>query len=802
MSDQKPTYRELEKLIDELQSEEKLKQSEARFSMLLEASEDMITIHEPNGKYLYYNGPACYAITAQDIVGKMPHELFEKDVANTILNTFEKVAKTGESETIEVFFDWLGEKRWFSEYIYPVKNADGEVVELVKVCRDIHRRKIAEQRIEAQNIKLLENQKELKALNEEYQTTNQTLNQANEELREAKDNIEESEIRFRTLFNNSIDAIGVSKNGIGVFFNPAYLKLFGYESEEELKGEIITTHIASRERERILKYVKDRKAGKPAPNNYESIGLRKDGEEFEMELTVSNYELANERYTLVIIRDITQRKLIQKKLEQQTEKLFELNDALNQAQKLSHVGSWEYIIATDTVTWSKELFNIFERPRELGAPNYSEHQSLYTEESFARMAQAVDECVKYETPYDIELDIYTSNGSIKHIVSRGRVKKGEHNQIIGCYGTAQDITQRKSTQQKLERQTEKLFELNNALNQAQKLSHVGSWQWDMATDQAEWSDEMYNIYGVTKDSFYPSNENVIKAVLPEDLYKVEQGIDSLLKDEMFVPFEFRIRRPSGEIRYLYIVALEKKSGKNIFGVTKDITDQKKSEAELINANKELEVFFYRTSHDLRAPLARIMGLLQIIAPSQNLDEIKSYMELIELSTFKLNNTLNDLIEIIQVRKGKLEKVEVDIEEMVDEIFETHHSQKDYPIELRKSFEHKTIYTDCIYLKIILRNLISNALKFSTDFRDSYILVETSRTDKTVKIKVEDNGIGIREEAKDHLFEMFYRGGNENSEGTGLGLFIVQDAINKLGGNIYFESRTNEGSTFYVELPLE
>ena len=137
----------------------KLKQSQDRFNLLLQASEDMITVHQPNGKYLYYNGPACYAITPKDLVGKMPNDVFDKDISNTLLDAFERVAKTGESETLEVFFDWQGEKRWFSEYIFPVKSADGKVLEIVKVCKDIHLRKLAEQKIESQNNALLESDK-------------------------------------------------------------------------------------------------------------------------------------------------------------------------------------------------------------------------------------------------------------------------------------------------------------------------------------------------------------------------------------------------------------------------------------------------------------------------------------------------------------------------------------------------------------------------------------------------------------------------------------------------------------------
>jgi PAS domain S-box-containing protein len=119
----------------------------------------MITIHDTNGKYLYYNGPTGYAISPEDIVGKMPHDLFDKKIADELMEAFHKVKNTGESESIEVHLDWLGEKRWFSEYIYPFKNEGGEGVEIVKVCRDINERKVTEQEIEKQTKTLLESER-------------------------------------------------------------------------------------------------------------------------------------------------------------------------------------------------------------------------------------------------------------------------------------------------------------------------------------------------------------------------------------------------------------------------------------------------------------------------------------------------------------------------------------------------------------------------------------------------------------------------------------------------------------------
>ncbi|MEQ8238138.1 MAG: PAS domain S-box protein, partial [Cyclobacteriaceae bacterium] len=870
------------RLLERIIYESKLKISEDRFNLLLQSSEDMITIHEPNGRYLYYNGPSRYPITPEDIVGKMPSDFFDKVTSEKLQSTFEKVTKTGSSETIELFFLWLGTKRWFSEYIYPVKNVNGEVVELVKVCRDIHDQKIAEQEIERQNKALLKSEKQLQESNEEYQTLNEELRQTNEELLSAKEEIENSEVKFRAIFDHSTDAIVVAKKGLGVYFNPAYLKLLGYENEEELRGKSITEQIAVSEREKVSQFIKERSLGYSAPTTYESRGLRKNGEEFDYEIAVSTYTLTNETFTFGIIRDITERKAILKELEDQAEKLNDLNNALNQAQELSHVGSWVENLETQTIEWSDETFRIWGFDPKKGAPDFDSLLSRIHPDDKELVLRSVDQAINQGTPYDIEhriclptgeekilrikgqtvlggngqvirlsgmsqditerklaeenlrineyrlalaiqandqgvwdvdlkantifltkrckeifgytegeigndLDVWTDlahpedlpslkkarnsvingeaesfsnehrklckDGSWKWVQVRGvvatrdkagnalritgtytdiSIKKDQQQKIIkseerlkeaqatakignfefvldthhltwstelyricelsetippeklyeayrgsvhpddiqeldrvmnlaiekglryeydhriigkygrtkyvlgigqpifdangkvvGIRGTAQDITQRKLFQQELDAQNKKLNELNRTLNQAQKLSKVGSWQWDMTSDQAEWSDEMYHIYGVSKGDFYPSNENVTKTVLPEDLHKVETGIGSLLAGKIFSPFEFRIRRPSGEIRNLYIVALEKGTAGSeneqiIFGVTQDITDRKERE---------------KTYHHLAQIASNSTDMIYLINTSyQYLAANRSY-----LTTFGLNS---------------------------------------------------------------------------------------------------------------------------------------------------------------------
>lgn len=154
--DQNRTDKDLEKLTNKLKSGNKQTRLLAHYDLLLKASEDMITIHDLGGKILSYNGPTCYNVSSKDMVGKMPSDILEKHPSDKLIETFNKVRRTGQSETIELNFEWGGQKKWFSEHIYPLKNAEGKVVEMVKVCKDIHTLKVAEQEVEKQNETLLE----------------------------------------------------------------------------------------------------------------------------------------------------------------------------------------------------------------------------------------------------------------------------------------------------------------------------------------------------------------------------------------------------------------------------------------------------------------------------------------------------------------------------------------------------------------------------------------------------------------------------------------------------------------------
>jgi PAS domain S-box-containing protein len=334
-----------------------------------------------------------------------------------------------------------------------------------------------------------------------------------------------------------------------------------------------------------------------------------------------------------VLQNITASKKTQLDLELSKQKiqtaleLVEENEySLKEAGRMAKIGYWKYDKLTDTIFWSDAIHEIYGTDPKNGVPEIEVILSFFEEESRKKLVHATIMLATKGVPYDIVLQISNSNSEERWMRNIGEPLYNSKNEIIGRRGVSQDITEQKIKQNELDLKSAKLHDLNKALNQAQKLSNIGSWNWDMASDLAEWSDEMYNIYGVAKDDFYPSNENVIQTVLPQDLYKLEHGISCLLEGETVAPFEFRIKRPSGEIRNLYIVALEKKSQQRIFGVTMDITDRKKIEEENFRVKDSYKRLFNNATvsiwnEDLSLMFKQIEELR-----NDNIPNIKSYLE--------------------------------------------------------------------------------------------------------------------------------------------------------------------------------
>lgn len=225
-------------------------------------------------------------------------------------------------------------------------------------------------------------------------------------------------------------------------------------------------------------------------------------------------------------------------------------------------------------------------------------------------------------------------------------------------------------------------------------------------------------------------------------------------------------------------------------------------SDLKKANAELDSFFYSTSHDLRSPIASILGLTYLAKHQSKDQETLEIFEKIEGRVQKLDEVINDILNYSKNSKRSLSMALLDFNTLLDDVISSIKFAKG-AASIRLDYEpsEKNILNgDKDRLVTILSNLISNAVKYhDLSKADPYIKVTFNKSGGMVTICVSDNGSGIP--PKDHLkvFDMFYRASTE-SQGSGLGLFIVKEAVKKLDGTISLESTPGEGSTFKIEIP--
>ncbi len=252
---------------------------------------------------------------------------------------------------------------------------------------------------------------------------------------------------------------------------------------------------------------------------------------------------------------------------------------------------------------------------------------------------------------------------------------------------------------------------------------------------------------------------------------------------------------------------------NIVGVLmekdKAVTDNKLSleriktqNEELIKTNSELDRFVYSTSHDLRAPLMNVLGLVDIVELTITDEKPKKYLEMMKTSVTNLDNTIKEILEYSKNTRTEIEIEEVDLHEITEEVLSgMQFMEGSDRVEKRLNFDMEVpFFSDKNRLKVILNNLISNAVKYQNKNEPNlYVSVNAVITSSKAEITIVDNGIGITAQYQEKIFDMFYRATTQGS-GSGLGLYILKETLNKINGKISVSSTPNVGTTFKVEIP--
>lgn len=379
----------------------------------------------------------------------------------------------------------------------------------------------------------------------------------------------------------------------------------------------------------------------------------------------------------------------------------------------------------------------------------------------------------------------------------------------------------RATETSLQQQRRHLLELTDDLQRSQdrfrlviKGSRAGIYEWNVKKNTLYISDEWKHILGYGPDELKDFKaEDLADLMHPDDRPELNRKMKEHFEEHKPFQNESRRRHKNGTYRWIFDSGLSKRDENGnvevVVGSIIDITDRKRAELIMLDqnewlkkTNQELDRLVNNASHDLRSPLSSVLGLLTIAEFASSKEEIYAYHGMIRDRVKKLDNFVTEVLAYSRNSHHEVIKAPVSLPSLVNEIVdELKYADEKVTIDVSDATKaNLMVNTDHTRLKTVLSNLIGNSIKYCDRGKEQpFIKVGTVLENDFCTIVVSDNGIGIDPQHQEKVFEMFYRA-TENSSGSGLGLFITKEIVEKLGGTIAMSSIPRVGTTVIVKLP--
>ncbi len=627
------------------------------------------------------------------------------------------------------------------------------------------------------------------------------------EKKEIEEKNNQLEIRFRKLIEHSHDGIVLlGAEGRVQYVSPSVERILGY-SVDELNAADPVDYFHPEDYPMVMTILGEIKSESGASKNIVYRIKNKAGEWRWMSINITN--LLHEKSVNALVfnyEDITERT----EAVQQIEFDRRNRDAL--------------INSTNDLMWSfdSELHLITANQAFLSAMKYvngidlSPGDKLQDESNFPLQTLVKwkglysrvlsGESFVYENHEELPYSQW-SELSLNPIVENGKV--------IGGSCVRHDITEKKQNEQKL-------IASERMMSEAQRISSFGSWELscdsagEIIPESVVWSQEVYRIYGYDPETHIPNIFNQEERIFQQDKELVSGWSEAIMHGDSPGSIDYRIHRPDGEIRWVKISAdliihETTHNRSKIVGTIQDITERKSLERErtqvtkdLVQKNKELEQFAHIVSHNLRAPVANIMGLTYLMKLSdQDKDTHEQCVSGLTIAAQRLDDIIKDLNKILQVKRGMTEnKSVVELESLVQNIMESIQMQIDQAeVTINTNFTQVAeIYTIKNYLHSIFYNLISNSIKYRRTSVKPVIEI-TSRVEQgKTFLSFKDNCKGIDlVKHRENVFGLYKCFDSDVEEGKGLGMYMVKTQIESLGGKVSINSKVNEGTEITIEL---
>lgn len=610
----------------------------------------------------------------------------------------------------------------------------------------------------------------------------------------------ESEIKYQALFSNVNDAVFLISNEQLLDFNDKAIEIFECEAKDFMGLSPFKLSPNYQPDKQLSSEKIEEKIALAMNGKSQFLGWefqKPNGARFEAEIKLTSIMVGSETFLQVIVNDITKRKEGEKAIRESESRLKGIFE-----------GAGIGIGVTDP--YGKMIESNQALEDLLG---YSKNELL---------GKAIIELVHPEDrDFEKRFLTFYQNTHLKpgffekrYIRKDGCVVWGKlttsviyDEKGIPAFGIGmlEDITQRKRAEEKVRENQELLNRVNENLTEGiyRSIPGKGLVYVNKAFAKMFGYDSVAEALRLSSDSlnnFY-DEENRRKKLLKE----IKRKGHLKNKESLF-------RRKDGTTFWGLensTISITPDGGMITDGVVVDITEKKKSEEllknkneELKKINEELDRFVYSASHDLRAPLTSLLGLINIAQADRYINGIDEHLELMKKSVLKLDSFIIDIINYSRNARLDIEVGEVDLNALVVETIDNlQYVAMAEKIEKRVQIVQKyPLYSDSKRISILLNNLVSNAIRYhNVILSNPYIEIKGKVTKEKVRLDIIDNGKGIGKQYLNNIFAMFYRA-SDDSKGSGLGLYIVKETVTKLNGKISVTSEIGQGSTFSIVIP--
>lgn len=509
-------------------------------------------------------------------------------------------------------------------------------------------------------------------------------------------------------------------------------------------------------------------------------------------------------YRFILSKNEHQNKAVLEKLLKTNNEIKESNDKYDIVAKATSDTIWDWKIQEDKLYWNKGIKAIFGyNEDEVGDSSKWWFDNIHPEDSI-KMSIKLYSFIEQKTEnWQDEYRFKCADNSYKYVLDRGFLLKDENGRAIRMIGAIQDITRQKEEELRLKLletvivQTKDSIIITEANFNEQRLPKI---VYVNPAFSVMTGYESYEIIGKSPDILKGPNSdiNAIKKIVNAIKNREESLIETISykknKEEFWLRFSM-IPIYNSENELSHWVSIQR-----------DVSDEKKQEKEkeqlireLTKNNKDLKEFSYITSHNLRAPLSNLTGLLSLMDDIIIEDpELKEILFGFNKSTHLLNDTVNDLTKVMIIKDNlSIQKEAL----LLKEVFENVFSQLSFQIDtfkpiLKIDFEKVSVLNvNKTYIESILLNLLTNSIKYRAENRTLKITVTASQLNNSITLIFKDNGIGIDlERNRDKVFGLYQRF-HDYPDSKGLGLYLVKSQVEAMGGNISIDSEVNKGTTF-------